>query len=129
MKTEYTLDLEKWRCGEEKKLRSLGCGEVQMRNFDGFMCCLGQFATQNNVSHFDLLGLSEPHAVAKRIEMEYDRNFVYEKDGVYFNTKMANECIVINDAPRTTIWRKLELLAKRLNREGIRLLVTGDLPL
>lgn len=131
--TIYTLDLSKWRCGDNSPNDDcrLGDGETKMLNKHGFMCCLGQFAEQRGYGEA-CLGNGEPSDIASLHLEVYDERFVFidDEDGGSNagNTALANECIEINDAVATDIWQKLCALAERLDREGLRLIVTGDLP-
>lgn len=131
---DYKLDLSTWRCGGREHsafLRtncSLGVGETQMLNAEGYSCCLGQFASQKGVDGSDLIDQPEPHLVARRIGKLYDRAFVrYCKDAIQrtYLTQLASECIAINDNPETTVERKIELLRAALARKGHTLTVIG----
>lgn len=129
----YTIDLAKWRCGDDSDIAGcrLGEGTTAMLTANGFMCCLGQFAHQRGYGEF-CAGNGDPSEVARDCGAAYDELFVRidfdTDDFATENTRLADECIYINDNGSTDIWTKLCLLAERMNREGLTLLVTGKLP-
>jgi hypothetical protein len=128
MKAEYTLNLEKWRCGAGSMDIEcyLGEGDTEMLNDCGYMCCLGQFALQTDISTSFVYRKVGPAGVAKTSHYRYDWNFV----GVdYEASALAVECMKINDDVSTSVWEKLCKLAEALDNKGIRLMITGDLPL
>jgi hypothetical protein len=148
-RTEYTLDIAKWRCGGDvwnvcKNSRySTGEGETSLRNNEGYMCCLGQFAYQvvseedaDPTEHYFPHELADafleryfPHQLAGALLKVYDPNFVTYNSGCgvnvsYFDdTKLAKDCADINDSKTTTVMEKVRKLSELLADEGITLLV------
>jgi len=116
---EYTIDLGVWRCGGHKEF-SVGPGGTMLLNAMGGMCCLGQFAEQDGVSREDLIGRGQPRDIDRYNELFV--NFHRE------NTGLSIILMRINDNEETDPWTKLCEISEVLNRNEIKLLVTGDLP-
>ena len=137
-KQEYTLDVSKWRSGGHGEYK-LGEGETCMLNSEGYMCCLGQFATQKDVNVHHLLGRADPENVAVSLNKMYNSNFIYDDNFLmncetsitadYHNvmTELAHRAISINDNPSTTVPYKLQALIDVFEKEGITLkIVNGE---
>jgi hypothetical protein len=125
-RTEYTLDIAKWRCGGEGGDFGTAMGQcrTRMKNEKGFMCCLGQFAEQagvtiNNPAWLNPLDVAQKHGL-------YDTNFVQEAPadlGGFQTTPLTDTLIRINDQRDTTIREKVMALTQALAEEGTTLTV------
>lgn len=124
-KTEYTLELSKWRCGGHPNLlmeltsNCLGVGTTNLLNYEGYSCCLGQFAQQVLETPIPP-GIAFPCTLACSIGM-YDENFVEPNK---LNTALAYECVAINDNQATTVKQKIALLTSLLAEHKITLHLT-----
>jgi hypothetical protein len=108
------LDLSKWRCGGEGDSScKLGIGDVKLKNYDGYDCCLGLFTPQLNkkIDSGVLIDVAEPYEIKEKIPF---LNIPSEE----CNTKLADRCININDNPISTIKEKIELLKKAWKPKG-----------
>lgn len=103
------LDYSKWRCGGEG-VYSIGHGDTQLLNAEGFLCCLGQFGQQCGIPDEDLLGNEEPIECCTSIPL-------FEGSGRDF----VIDAIDINDSEKTTPEEKIDALMWRLAEEGIEL--------
>lgn len=127
---EFILDVKKWRCGgddNEINANSLGKGDTEMLNGEGYMCCLGQFSKQLGVSDRKLLENGGPENVigeystrrmkekAKSLEA-----FVYlsEIRKGYRNTLLSKKAININDDEYTSPKQKIVKLKKLFKEYG-----------
>lgn len=121
--TEYTLDIKTWRCGptEGGTPFSMGKGNTRLKNKEGYMCCLGQFATQAGVTLTDPSFLNPIYLFTDY--GQYDPNFVNE-DGTH--TRLTAECIQINDSHNLTVRERVEMLTDLLMKHGITLNVVNE---
>ena len=106
MKT-LTLDVNKWRCGANGGYK-LGEGDTELLNSEGFMCCLGQFASQLNpiIKTEDLLYIGEPSDINYEI-VDLNKKTGFEN---MCNTDLSFKAIDINDNDDTTVIEKIDLL-------------------
>ena len=104
---KLTLDVSKWRCGANGSYM-LGEGDTELLNSEGFMCCLGQFASQLNpiIKTEDLLFQGEPSDINYEI-VDLNKKTGFINMG---NTDLSNEAININDDDNTTVIEKIQLL-------------------
>lgn len=110
------LDCSKWRCGGDdyNENHGLGKGLTQLLNYEGYSCCLGQFAIQSGASKDDIRGIEAPNQL----------NFPIQGLVKGCNTsRLNNTCIDINDDSSTTIIEKIKLLRKALAKTGRKLIV------
>ena len=119
-----TLDYSKWRCGGAEEIDTntnvLGKGSTRLMNTEGFMCCLGQFALQLDFSEGELKHEMRPCSLRRQMGV-FNRRAA---DGNYYeDTKLAIDCIEINDNAETTPVKKIKLLTERLAKEDIQLTV------
>lgn len=114
---KLTLDYSKWRCGGdgERNDNVLGEGDTRLLNDYGYSCCLGQWSSQLGAADEDLLDRGDPSELSFRVPL-----FLSEMQP-YCNSKLANDCIDINDESATTTEEKIEKLSKILAEEGIEL--------
>lgn len=111
------LDYSKWRCGGDGEASEnvLGEGTTHLLNNFGFSCCLGQWSRQLGASDDDLLDKGDPSELIFRIP-------IFLSSGLpHCNSKLANDCIDVNDHMATTPEEKIEKLSKILAKEGIEL--------
>lgn len=122
---EFTLDYSKWRCGyttPDLCKNQLGMGAVRMLNAEGYSCCIGQFSQQLGIDKDSLIDKSSPADVRTPINL-------FNKPSAtsgYNDTALTEDCIVINDDPKTTPQEKIALLSDRLAKEGISLKVINQ---
>lgn len=109
------LDYSKWRCGGNVGENVLGAGETRLLNEEGFCCCIGLWSKQLGASDEDLMGIGDPSCCKDQIPLFVDES------KAYYNSKLANDCIDINDNILTTPEQKIIQLKERLNSEGIQL--------
>lgn len=130
-KRVLTLDLSKWRSGGNRlTLYRTGEGATQMKNELGYMCCLGQFASQCGVPDQYLIGAQNPRTVASNLNKVYDKLFLREReDGQPRHTPLAEELIAINDcsARGTYPQDRVELIRAKLAEHDVELEVVGSL--
>jgi len=130
---ELKLDYNTWKCGGDPFDTSdaqdypnvLGKGQTLLLNKNGYMCCLGQFASQLGVDTSLLKGAGEPDEIniddtivllTKRDDMDRIRN-----------TDFSKKAIEINDNKRTTPLEKIAQL-KALCKLNDILLTVINLP-
>ena len=125
MKT-LTLNFKIWKCGDDGgKNVAHGKGETRLLNKEGYMCCLGQFATQLNpqVKRCDMLGRCNPSNVSKVIPV------LSKKIGMATwnidDTKLTNSAIEINDDMNTSIKEKIKKLKSLFRKKGYKIKVTN----
>lgn len=110
------LDYSKWRCGEDGP-HPVGTGKTELKNTEGFMCCLGQWSVQLGATEDEILGRGEPNEIETVIPLFVNSRSTYEK----FTNDLAVDCIDINDRKDTTPEEKISALSERLQEEGIEL--------
>lgn len=119
------LDYAKWRCGGTGAGVSpdpvpgigVGKGNVRLRNPEGYECCLGQWISQRH-PEVDILEQTCPCDVGT--EIKGDLVFLTARG---YNNLFSTEAIEINDNPRTTVERKIELLTQLCKDHGHKLKV------
>lgn len=131
MKTLY-LYLDIWRCGQnsQRGKNGLGRGCTQLRNDQGFECCLGMFAKQIDLSitDSDILSRASPASI-KRLPLSVIPHLtVKDTDpprGVssISNSPLSSELMCINDDTATTIQEKIIAIEFLLQSEGFQLVV------
>jgi hypothetical protein len=128
------LDYSKWICGEGGE-HQLGKGGVALLNNDGFMCCLGQWSIQCGAKEEEILNFGEPQEIKPLIPLFAETEIYEGKEynsmtGEYeyfkeecgkISTKLALDCIGINDNTSTTPEQKIEALRNRLLEVDIEL--------
>ena len=117
--SHYKLDVSTWRCGNPAFPPSyIGKGDTFMLNDEGYMCCLGQFAKQKNVSDEHLLKKSTPMGV----DIKYDPAFCLSDR----NTRLSRILMDINDCILTTPKEKVISIQKELENYGHTLTVINE---
>jgi len=112
---ELVLDYSTWICGvpvndNYTSKNSKGKGKTRLLNYEGEMCCLGQFALQSGVKREDILDLAEPSEINEQI---YGLGTIVSGARFIDNSKFSIKAMVINDDKKTTIAEKVKAL-KRL---------------
>lgn len=108
------LDVSKWRCGMYGA-HAMGQGNTEMRNEQGFECCLGQFAAQQG---FHPEG-DDPIRLAQILGGAYDPAFVqFCLVRGFEHTPLAKDLLAVNDDQSTTPLQKISLLREFLRGEG-----------
>lgn len=120
MKT-LILDESKWRCGDyhASPENRRGEGLTLLLNQNGEMCCLGQFSLQllPKLSEAEIRNVGTPRHTERRIPLLTRSN----KEGGLVNTKLAQQAMIINDDPDTTVTKKVSLLRKLFNKKGYKI--------
>ena len=125
MKKEFTIDVDKWRCGDEGP-NQIGSGFTEMLNSYGEMCCLGQISKQMGVEDDLLLYTTDPSDTASIVR---NSNSKVKADYLTHNpllngkkhSKLATEAIIINDDPHLTLEQRKEKLTELFKKKGIKL--------
>ena len=89
-KIKVTIDRAKWRTGDDGLCRT-GLGRTQLRNKEGFQCCLGFIVAQTR-PELPILGIEDPEGCACTIE-----GLTYEVAGWPRNTKLVLDAMTVND--------------------------------
>jgi len=113
---------------------SHGEGQTRMRNSEGFMCCLGQFAMRRHIPGLgrkikviDILDHGEPFNVATAVGGTYDPSFVNcDQDSEFYNTTLAKDLMEINDCQTTTIQQKVDSIRNLLDHYDHTLVVKNE---
>jgi len=92
-----------------------GRGNTELKNHQGYMCCLGQFTSQLKKG-VKILGFNDPGNTGQLIPFLSKR-----KHGSIVNTKLSDRAIDINDDRFTTVEQKVEKLTKLFAKEGIKI--------
>lgn len=117
--TKYILDISKWRSGGNG-VNKVGEGETMLLNKEGFMCCLGQFCSQEGVAAELLEGVFQPEDVCTDIHLP-----LMIKDGVQLrDSYFSSAAIAINDCEDTPVSEKIKKLKSLCEEKGIELEVT-----
>ena len=113
------LDYEKWICGRPALQKSgpkaqHGRGFTELLNYNGYMCCLGQFCEQAGVPQKNLRGIATP------IKLVYAGMIGYEKykvgglvvggEGKEELTGFSLAAMPINDDSYTSVATKVQNL-------------------
>ena len=128
----FVLRIDQWRCGKDGPY-SLGIGETQLRNDQGFLCCVGQWTEQVEGKELEPNEAGEPACLERDIEYLTIMIEDYAIDFGYLsritNTNLASDCMSINDTETTTVAEKIKLLHNRLAQDGHTLEVIGEIPI
>lgn len=118
MEKKLILDYSTWRCGGEGK-NKLGEGRTALLNYEGFMCCLGQFSLQlgSEITERDLDDEAEPSDMWKLIPYLTIPNENGEEEFGYYNTQLSNRAMKINDDEKTSVTEKIEQLKELFKEE------------
>jgi hypothetical protein len=108
---KFRIRRKKWRCGDDSNpgVNSHGTGKTRLLNEDGYMCCLGQCATQVGVRRDKIMEKPTPEDIQfndkRRIPVltTFDGN----------DSQLSEHAMRINDDESTTLVEK-ERLLKRL---------------
>lgn len=119
----YILDVAKWRCGRDGE-NSLGDGGTYMRNPQGFMCCLGQFASQMNVTDTQLTHESSPSELYRHTDVGVYDSFLVKENGC--DSHPAWRLMELNDRPDTTPQVKIALIRELLENSNHTLEVLNE---
>lgn len=125
------LDYSKWRCGGNlDNPNRLGRGTTQMKNHEGYSCCLGQFACQiNPKTEGLLLGRYYPRDINFEIsDLNYPTTTTITDfcDYQYKNTLLANDAMDINDSRHTTPRTKIKELKALFAKHGYTIEVINE---
>jgi len=125
---EYTLDFSRWRCGGNG-VNKLGEGPINMRNREGFLCCLGHFAVCVGVA---IPTGTTPAGTAEDLGRNYDSNMVKPvEDDVsgdrFSNTSLAKKLMGINDHSELRTRERIKRIRNTLEALG-HTLVVDNLP-
>jgi len=107
MKT-ITIKEKKWRCGADH-----GKGLTQLKNREGYMCCLG-FATGQLKPKISLINLSVPSDT----ECKIPKLTKFKK---CIDTRFAQEAMNINDDENITHEERKEKLVSLFRKNGLKL--------
>lgn len=132
---KFVLDVKKWISGvptQKGPPISTGVGNTALLNNLGYMCCLGQFASQCGVPEKRLLDNSFPAEIAG-ISPEYDAVFVSipafpgegEGPGHPVSSILAADLIAINDDDKIGTKSRIQQMRERLEKDGHELVVTN----
>ncbi len=110
---KFTLDVSKWICGDGRSNAGNGVGEgpSRMLNYDGYMCCLGQFAKQEGCSEDELKHRLTPNEVGKYYSSVFQINRTID-------SALALGLMEINDAFETKVQTKIRNIRKKLKEHG-----------
>lgn len=113
------LDYSRWRCGLYGN-HKLGRGNTQLKNPEGFYCCLGLFTPQltPSVTEEDILEMATPEGISHKIEKEVPELTERNEEFEWRNTKLAVRAISINDNEETTPEEKIEALKELFAEAG-----------
>lgn len=130
MKTTFTIDRSKWRCGGNIEPR--GKGPTQMLNQEGYMCCLGQIGRQLGCPDDQMLEYGVPCECGAYFEYEdewgdwHDEwKFPPEWKGI-LDGKFVSEAIAINDSEEPTDTQRERSLERLAEQYGLRIDFIGD---
>jgi hypothetical protein len=130
MKTTFTIDRGKWRCGGDIEPR--GHGHTMMLNPEGYMCCLGQIGRQLGCPDDQMLDFGEPCdcGVSVLYRDEYDEidskmAFPPEWKGI-LDGEFIHEAIAINDSEELTDTQRERSLERLAEQYGLRIDFIGD---
>ena len=130
MKTTFTIDRSKWRCGGDIEPR--GKGYTQMLNQEGYMCCLGQIGRQLGCPDEEMLHCGEPCecGMSSLYRDEYDEIdtrlvFPPEWKGI-LDGEFVSEAIKINDSEELTDIQRERSLERLAEQYGLRIDFIGD---
>lgn len=110
------LDYDQWKCGGHSQ-NSLGSGLTKLLNSEGYMCCLGQFSLQFEVTEKEILHRTNPCDINKYIPL------LNEKINRSENTEFSEKAVAINDTFKTTPLEKIEQLTSLCHRYDYELVV------
>lgn len=107
---ELVLDYAIWRsggrCSFENK-HALGDGDTQLLNYQGYMCCLGQFCEQAGVPRRALEGRYYPEVLSNAPRLFVSRGY---------NSDLTNKAAGINDNDAMSIAERVVELQKLFKR-------------
>lgn len=108
---KFRIRRKKWRCGltESPGVNSHGSGQTALLNGQGYMCCLGQCASQLGVRRDKLLDASTP----EDIDFSDKRRIPVLTKFNGLDSQLSDHAVEINDDDKTTLEQKEKLL-KRL---------------
>lgn len=107
------LDVHTWKSGGCGYCRT-GLGVTFLKNNQGFMCCLGQFAKQLGVKDECLLGV----AILKDLSVNIP--------DLLNNTRWCDEAIDINDIENTSVKERIKNLKKHCKKNDIELTLVNN---
>lgn len=113
---KFRINLNEWICGDpywsgihSHEDNKLGEGYTELLNVQGHRCCLGMVCKQLGVKDEDLLNVSSPEDLPKRVK------YLTSNEG---NSKLALEAMAINDDLTTTIETKKKKLRVLFKKHG-----------
>lgn len=118
---EFTIDRSKWRCGGIG-INGKGLGSVNLLNYQGYMCCLGQIAEQ--LGHQSLLNLAEPEHINED-NLKSDILIEVDDERGIKNSDLSNNAMLINDDSEINISEREKQLKERFKKDGIKLKFVG----
>lgn len=120
MKTTFTIDRSKWRCGGDIEPR--GLGTTMMLNQEGFMCCLGQIGRQLGCPDEEMLHCGEPWECGEYFVLEDEWGCPED----LWHGKFLYEAIKINDSEELTDIQRERSLERLAEQYGLRIDFIGD---
>jgi hypothetical protein len=120
---EFVIDRSKWRSGEKGKY-AIGKGTTEMKNEEGYMCCLGQIC---NHLHPDkkMINVRDPEDFYNSIKYKEDNFLVYNEGYDNLNTTLSNKAMYINDTVKYNIKERESKLKELFAEHNIKLKFIG----
>ena len=106
------LNIHTWISGRDYG-QSTGYGYAELRNSEGYMCCLGQFAKQLGAKNSDIADRTDPCQM-KRVPT------------LLKDTRWCNKAIDINDGDYISIKDRIDNLKRWCREKGIDHTVVND---
>lgn len=122
MEKKLILDYSTWRCGLVGD-HKLGEGPTQLRNSEGFMCCIGQWSLQldKSLTPEQITGFSAPDELSHAIpELSYGSADEFDAESI-LDSDFTSSCITINDNENTTPEAKIHQLRYQCEKIGYKL--------
>lgn len=117
---KFVVDRSKWRCGgNSKKANKIGKGSTNLRNNQGFMCCLGHCALQLGATTKDITRKPMPHDVVINLPILVTKPNQY---GLVGDSMLSKRAANINDDSTLSLTqreKKLKAVFKRNHHEII----------
>lgn len=122
---KFIIDRSTWRCGGHSNKNTIGLGDTNLLNSEGFMCCLGQIAEQLGVPRMDMKFLGYPSDVGRKIPFLNEEGEIDFGDGTSepttINTPLSHVAMMINDDSNLTLEEIEKELQELFNKHGLEL--------
>ncbi len=109
MKKEYTIDVDKWVCGEWK-LGKHSRGSSMLLNRQGYMCCLGQICQQSGIKKSRLEHQYGPEGLDKTRRRKVP--FLINNNSISLCSDLASEAMDINDRNKCSYSKSMHYMLK-----------------